>query len=94
MEQVAPDYIFGPNKRLIRVDSGDMDLKVLFKMFWAASKCAFCGEYSTKMKCCSGCMIVPYCSKRCQAKDWKSSHRAICSRKFSELYAILRRRVL
>ena len=31
-----------------------------------------------KMKFCAKCTCAWYCSSKCQAKDWKNSHRASC----------------
>ena len=33
-----------------------------------------------KMKICKGCLLVYYCSKKCQKRDWKLRHREQCER--------------
>ncbi|KAF7796456.1 hypothetical protein EIP86_007633 [Pleurotus ostreatoroseus] len=38
------------------------------------------GREVEKMKCCSGCKRIMYCSQRCQTKDWKQ-HKKICASK-------------
>lgn len=40
-------------------------------------KCAYCRLKSSSLKKCTRCMKVMYCSKNCQAKDWKN-HKAQC----------------
>lgn len=43
--------------------------------------CAFCGKIETenlKLKRCSKCKSVNYCSKECQLNDWKN-HKTDCS---------------
>ena len=50
--------------------------------------CGYCQErvikngsnlYKKSYKC-KGCQLQRYCSRRCQKKDWKLSHRYICER--------------
>ncbi|KAJ7062152.1 hypothetical protein C8F01DRAFT_1136672 [Mycena amicta] len=33
-----------------------------------------------RMKCCSSCRVAYYCTKACQAIDWKAGHRYVCCR--------------
>ena len=46
--------------------------------------CGFCGlvdddESGPKMKFCTGCRSVKYCSKRCLVKDWtEGGHKEKC----------------
>ncbi|KAF2823611.1 hypothetical protein CC86DRAFT_422601 [Ophiobolus disseminans] len=37
------------------------------------------GEKSTLQKC-AGCQFAQYCSKKCQAQDWKEEHKHICKK--------------
>ena len=39
--------------------------------------CKVCAKSGIKLKVCSGCHYVKYCSKECQSKDW-ASHKAFC----------------
>eukprot|EP01084_Bolivina_argentea_P026929 50060_1 len=43
-------------------------------------KCANCDENDVGLRCCSGCMAVFYCSKKCQKLDWNNIHRIKCTR--------------
>ena len=47
--------------------------------------CANCGRFKTKknkikMKICEGCVLVYYCSRKCQKYDWKEKHRIQCEK--------------
>ncbi|KAJ6470748.1 hypothetical protein C8R47DRAFT_1054645 [Mycena vitilis] len=39
--------------------------------------CPNCGDSAPDLKKCSRCLSVSYCSKECQANDWKA-HRSVC----------------
>lgn len=41
------------------------------------ARCMTCQKYDQKMKKCSGCRRVYYCSVKCQKKDW-TGHEKIC----------------
>eukprot|EP01084_Bolivina_argentea_P211959 360407_1 len=41
-------------------------------------KCSNCSKGNCKLKSCSGCMNVSYCSVSCQKIHWKTSHRDNC----------------
>lgn len=41
-----------------------------------------CGSIGTAK--CSGCREAVYCSKDCQAADWRTCHKTACSREFSK----------
>ena len=43
----------------------------------AARVCENCGKEAAKMKKCSVCKLVRYCSEECQLKDWKE-HKKSC----------------
>ena len=43
--------------------------------------CAECSISSEKLKLCSGCKRVAYCSKECQKKNWKN-HKHLCKFKY------------
>lgn len=43
---------------------------------------ARCGRLETRpqeYRCCSACGVVKYCSRACQAQDWKSGHKLFCT---------------
>jgi hypothetical protein len=47
------------------------------------SHCDACGATGVglpKMLTCGGCQCFRYCSRNCQKKDWKNSHRLICTK--------------
>ncbi|EJD44617.1 hypothetical protein AURDEDRAFT_152115 [Auricularia subglabra TFB-10046 SS5] len=43
-------------------------------------KCGHCAKRSTLLRRCGSCRDVRYCSKDCQAKDWRIGHKAACVR--------------
>jgi MYND finger len=50
-------------------------------MQWCAA-CATPQAYmvvTTSAKWCSGCNCLRYCSKRCQAADWRAGHKRLCA---------------
>mmetsp|Transcript_34249 Transcript_34249/g.65958 ORF Transcript_34249/g.65958 Transcript_34249/m.65958 type:complete len:452 (-) Transcript_34249:229-1584(-) len=40
--------------------------------------CMCCGSINEKLKACSKCKAVHYCSHRCQSQDWTAGHRDEC----------------
>ncbi|KAI0134322.1 hypothetical protein BJ170DRAFT_609404 [Xylariales sp. AK1849] len=55
-----------------------LELGVAFESIDKAGKCDACGKESELMKC-TGCGIVAYCSKDCQAKAWSErGHKTNC----------------
>ncbi|KAL4927640.1 S-adenosylmethionine-dependent methyltransferase [Aspergillus undulatus] len=36
-------------------------------------------DYEIALKACTGCQVVKYCDKTCQAKDWKFAHSRECA---------------
>ena len=49
-------------------------------------ECAACGKKGAlELKRCGKCEGVAYCSRECQAKDWKT-HRGVCSRVTQQLF--------
>jgi hypothetical protein len=40
--------------------------------------CAQCGELFPKLKQCSWCKAVAYCSRDCQVAHWKAGHKEAC----------------
>ena len=45
--------------------------------------CNGCKIISLKLKICTGCNKVLYCSRECQKKDWKE-HKKICKKDWKE----------
>jgi hypothetical protein len=46
-----------------------------------ARTCAKCGKSAsvdTPLHRCGGCRAVYYCSRECQAIEWKASHKVAC----------------
>ena len=41
-------------------------------------KCGRVESRCQEFRCCSACTLVPYCSRSCQAADWKSGHKRVC----------------
>jgi hypothetical protein len=41
--------------------------------------CEECGEQSPKLKLCTQCRIVCYCSKKCQVAHWRAGHKQECN---------------
>ena len=63
------------------------DLLALSKRYSQCSECCWgCGKTSSGDSCgataslkkCSACKVAHYCSKECQVKDWKETHRRFC----------------
>ena len=53
--------------------------------------CSSCGiSAPDKMKFCSKCDLARYCSRKCQIKDWETSHRLSCHEIVSLRHSILR----
>merc|ERR1719150_557862 len=52
---------------------GRSDQKPRRYFFGLCPSCYKIGEHSA----CSGCLMISYCSKKCQKADWKS-HKALC----------------
>ena len=46
-------------------------------------RCSHCGR-NAKLLCCVGCMSAFYCSKSCQKRHWKHSHRDDCDKRWLE----------
>lgn len=44
------------------------------------TKCLTCGSAGKKLSFCSKCRKVMYCSKECQIRDWKASHKEKCKK--------------
>ncbi|KAF2088201.1 SET domain-containing protein [Saccharata proteae CBS 121410] len=73
----AGELLFAKERPLLAVlDSPNMD-----------GNCAYCfsGSYASmfdpanfELKACTGCKITKYCSKKCQSRSWKHSHKFEC----------------
>lgn len=51
------------------------------------TKCASCNALNAKFRC-SSCKSVNYCSKECQASDWRT-HKSECSANKAQVNIIL-----
>jgi hypothetical protein len=49
-----------------------------------AKPCAQCGELFPKLKLCTRCRSVSYCSKECQVAHWKAGHKQVCKEQPAE----------
>ena len=64
----------------IIVSGGD---DALFALAANVSHCDACGTMGVglpKMLTCGGCKSFRYCCRNCQKKDWRNSHRLICTK--------------
>jgi hypothetical protein len=55
--------------------------ELLINTLYLPDVCKLCGikpAKGTKLKSCSKCGTVKYCSVDCQLKDWKSEHKKAC----------------
>eukprot|EP01084_Bolivina_argentea_P066377 120986_1 len=62
---------------------------------WLNVECNNCGckndgNKIIKLKACHGCMMVAYCSKKCQKNGWKKKHRSVCNKSWLSLYNVLK----
>jgi hypothetical protein len=49
-----------------------------------AKPCANCGELFPKLKVCTRCRSVSYCSKDCQLAHWRAGHKQVCKEQPAE----------
>jgi len=66
-------------ERSLRNEEGVRSVLAMWVMVlaWVARSCACCQNKSAKLKVCSGCRMVRYCSGECQKLDW-ANHRPFC----------------
>eukprot|EP01084_Bolivina_argentea_P088649 160043_1 len=62
--------------------------KKKFKTKIAAMKCSNCNREKVKLRACSGCMKMAYCSAFCQKRNWNRTHRNQCNK--TRLYWMLK----
>lgn len=56
-------------------------VQVLYSQ-WKGKRCDLCFANKDKLRRCSGCKFMFYCSKHCQELDWNPCHRVECKSKF------------
>ena len=54
-----------------------------------AAVCNYCHKTAPKMKWCSNCNFIKYCSKECQVAHWPV-HKIICKSSYSDAAKVLR----
>jgi hypothetical protein len=50
---------------------------------WKGRRCDMCFRSTNKLRRCSGCKFMFYCSKVCQEQDWNPCHRVECKSKLA-----------
>ena len=65
-----------PEEHIYECRRGYKPLEQNTKPHDSRHKCSMCGKATTKS--CSGCRCVHYCSKECQASDWRVQHKFFC----------------
>ena len=60
-----------------RADDAKMSDDELVRHCKQFIRCDSCGQENPKLRC-SRCHLVHYCSRECQAKDWKREHKSVC----------------
>ena len=73
------------SRRTNKLDARKID--AAFRSVTAKTGCATCGKQNVdkksgkiiKLKLCSGCHTVAYCSRSCQTKHWKKGHKKNCA---------------
>ena len=88
--KAAPDAILAHPKALVdlrrrseeaildELSRRDVKAANMIKMIDVVDACAGCCAPNTKLKYCSGCRVVGYCSEACQRGHWKLEHRVAC----------------
>jgi len=85
-EQDALEYLFGVmDKLFVRICDTDPSMREKFLEIGEDPNirgCTKCGKKVLKQDTamCSGCRKAWYCTKECQAADWKAGHREECKR--------------
>eukprot|EP01084_Bolivina_argentea_P043739 80551_1 len=67
------------------LDEDRMDLRKLRLNITKNKQCFYCQSFKGKLQKCSACRQRLYCSKSCQKKSWKNSHRYVCKYLVSSL---------
>eukprot|EP01084_Bolivina_argentea_P155380 270767_1 len=68
---------------------GYVKKKELIKKQMQKMVCFNC-KLRTKLRSCSGCMKVMYCSKRCQKIHWKCIHCETCDKSWSNTFIVIK----
>lgn len=90
VKKMCPDLCQSQNK--YDFDSS-ADVMTLYgclyqKPLWSKEECLTCKTSGVKLRKCSDCQKVYYCSRECQIKHWKSGHKDEC-RDLKEFYTVM-----
>ena len=64
-----------------------------FRQRYKRMRCRYCHDAISSFKCCSMCMEMIYCSRRCQKIDWNQNHRNECGKTWITIYYLLREHI-
>jgi len=98
LEQIGYKKVtaWGPDIKALESDTDHfepMNVRPLFKIIEEKNRqepdiCAYCKIGKAPLKRCNRCKAILYCSRRCQLKDWKASHKHVCKKRQTNLQNI------
>jgi ankyrin repeat protein len=75
---MKPDSAYLSMKQLAQLDENNKALQLIDKILAKMTReCECCGSSSKRLKVCSNCEMVRYCSRQCQVQDYKK-HKKEC----------------